>query len=143
MRQHALLEGAGSITDRRREAFMASKIRESLGENEGRILVVTGGYHSVALHGRLAGNAPTEMAEPTECQPAPPVPGEERGIALTPYSFERLDSLTGYEAGMPNRGFYQQIWRDREAHQTDTHRKLLRRIALRCARTSKLSAPPT
>jgi hypothetical protein len=71
------------------------------------------------------------MAEPAECQPAPPAPGEERGIALTPYSFERLDSLTGYEAGMPNPGFYQQIWRDRQARQTDTHRKLLRRIALR------------
>ena len=29
-----------------------------------------------------------------------------QGIALTPYSYERLDSLTGYEAGMPNPGFY-------------------------------------
>lgn len=36
------------------------------------------------------------------------------GIALTPYSYERLDSLRGYEAGMPNPGFYHQVWLDRQ-----------------------------
>jgi hypothetical protein len=126
-----LLEGAGSATDRRREAFMASIIRQTLEEHKGCIVVVTGGYHSVALHGRLTGKAPAGMAEPAEYPPAPPAPGEERGIALTPYSFERLDSLTGYEAGMPNPGFYQQVWRDRQKGHTDTHHKLLQRVAER------------
>jgi hypothetical protein len=126
-----LLEGAGSATDRRREAFMASLIRQSLVEHDGRVLVVTGGYHSVALHARLMGQAPLGLAEPAECLPASPTPGEERGIALTPYSFERLDSLTGYEAGMPNPGFYQQVWRDRQKGRTNTHRTLLQRITRR------------
>jgi hypothetical protein len=126
-----LLEGAGSATDRRREAFMASLIRRTLDAEDGRVLVVTGGYHSVALHGRLTGQAPPGMAEPSDHQPAPPQLGEERGIALTPYSFERLDSLTGYEAGMPNPGFYHQVWRDRQAGRTDTHRTLLQRVAQR------------
>jgi hypothetical protein len=126
-----LLDGAGSLTDRRREAFMAALIRQTLAEHEGRVLVVTGGYHSVALHARLLGQAPPGLAEPEECAPTPPEDGEERGIALTPYSFERLDSLTGYDAGMPNPGFYQQVWRDRQKRRTNTHRVLLQRIAKR------------
>jgi hypothetical protein len=126
-----LLEGPGSNNDRRREAFMAAAIRRALEEHAGRLLVVTGGYHSVALHGRLHGRAPEGMAEPADCQAAPVFPGEERGIALTPYSFERLDSLTGYNAGMPNPGFYQQLWEDRQRQETDTHRALLRKVAQR------------
>lgn len=133
-----LLEGAGSVTDRRREAFMAARIRQTLHEHEGRVLVVTGGYHSIALHARLTGQAPVDMTEPAEYTPKPPAEGEERGIALTPYSFERLDSLTGYDAGMPNPGFYQQVWRDRLKGKTDTHHTLLRRIAQRL-RESKQS----
>ena len=35
-------------------------------------------------------------------------------VALTPYSFEALDALTGYEAGMPNPGFYDLAWRDED-----------------------------
>jgi hypothetical protein len=72
-----------------------------------------------------------ELLEPAECQPLPPAAGEERGIALTPYSFARLDSLTGYEAGMPNPGFYQQVWQSRQAGQPDTHRVLLARVVER------------
>jgi hypothetical protein len=37
----------------------------------------------------------------------------EKGIALTPYSYERLDNLQGYESGMPNPGFYHEVWHDR------------------------------
>lgn len=110
---------------------MAAIIRQTLDELKGRILVVTGGYHSIALHARLTGQAAAGMTEPAECVPTPPTDGEERGIALTPYSFERLDSLTGYEAGMPNPGFYQQVWRDRQKGRTDTHHTLLQRIARR------------
>ncbi len=39
-------------------------------------------------------------------------PAVERGIALTPYSYVQLDSLKGYESGMPNPGFYHQVWED-------------------------------
>jgi hypothetical protein len=126
-----LMEGAGSENDRCREAFMAAEVRRALDRHDGRIVVVTGGYHSVALHGRLHGRAPEGMGEPAEWQPAAPQPGEERGIALTPYSFERLDSLTGYNAGMPNPGFYQQVWEDRQGPGSGTHRVLLRKIVQR------------
>jgi hypothetical protein len=126
-----LLEGPGSLMDRRREAFMTAALRRALEECKGPVLVVTGGFHSVALHGRLTGEAPPDLADPVECQPVAPIEGEERGIALTPYSFERLDSLVGYEAGMPNPGFYQQVWRDRQERRPDTYRTLLERVASR------------
>jgi Family of unknown function (DUF5682) len=136
-----LLEGAGRSSDRRREAFMAAMIRQALEETPGNVLVVTGGFHSLALHARLKGppagasglcgpvaGAPG-LCEPEECVPGTLPEGFERGIALTPYSFERLDSLTGYNAGMPNPGFYQQVWQDRREGRSDTHRTLLAGVA--------------
>jgi hypothetical protein len=125
-----LLDGPGRLSDRRREAFMAQQIRQALGQHQGQILVVVGGAHCLPLYLRLEGQ-PGEMTEPAEFAPSVPLPGEERGIALTPYSFERLDNLTGYEAGMPNPGFYQQVWQDRKAGQDDTHRTLLREVVKR------------
>jgi hypothetical protein len=133
-----LLEGAGRLTDRRREAFMAAQVRAALGQHTGPILVVTGGYHSVALHARLVGDAPPGLADPPEYVPSAPGPEGERGISLTPYSFERLDSLAGYEAGMPNPGFYQQVWLDRAGGRTDTHRTLLERIVARLRERNQL-----
>ncbi len=123
-----LLEGSGRLSDRRREAFMASMIRRAMEEHAGTILVVTGGYHCVALHARLNGG-PAELCDPDECEPAVLPEGFERGIALTPYSFERLDSLSGYDSGMPNPGFYQQVWQDRRAGRSETHRTLLAAVA--------------
>jgi hypothetical protein len=127
-----LLDGPGRLGDRRREAFMAERIREVHDRLGGQVVVVCGGYHCIALHARLTGRNPVEgLTDPAACEPSPPTPGEERGIALTPYSFERLDSLAGYEAGMPNPGFYQQVWLDRKAGRRDTHRVLLQRIVAR------------
>lgn len=54
-----------------------------------------------------------------------PSPKLAQGISLTPYSYERLDSLTGYEAGMPGPGFYHEAFVDRQAGNEDTYRKLL------------------
>jgi hypothetical protein len=128
-----LLEGAGSLSDRRREAFMANMIRRTLKDMGAQLLVVTGGFHSLALHARIASEpdapARAELCNPPDYSPPPAEPGEERGIALTPYSFERLDSLAGYDAGMPNPGFYQQLWRDHQRRRADTYRTLLKEVA--------------
>jgi hypothetical protein len=126
-----LLEGVGRLMDRRREAFMASMIRQALSESNGRIVVVTGGYHSLALHARLNGGGPAGIDDPAECPLTPLAAGQERGISLTPYSFERLDSLSGYDAGMPNPGFYQRVWLDRKEGRSDTWVSLLTEIAKR------------
>lgn len=123
-----LLEGDGRLSDRRREAFMIGEIRAAMKRTTRQVLVVVGGAHCLPLHARLHGHDLGELTTPAEYQPSSPADGEERGIALTPYSFERLDSLAGYEAGMPNPGFYQQIWQDRREGRTETHRGLLSRI---------------
>ncbi len=127
------LEGYVSESDRLREAFMAGQVRAALSEFAGSVVVVTGGYHSSALYARLYGvdfpgttDAPvpagTDVSEPV-------VTGVgERGIALTPYSYERLDALRGYDAGMPNPGFYHQVWEDRVRGKSASHRTLLAKV---------------
>jgi hypothetical protein len=124
-----LLDGEVRLSDRRREAFMAGRVRHALAEFSGGILVVTGGYHSAAIHARLTGQALAGADDPVEYEPEPIEADAERGIALTPYSYDRLDSLRGYEAGLPNPGFYHQIWHDRQKEKTDSHRSLLARVA--------------
>ncbi|MFO0953036.1 MAG: DUF5682 family protein [Isosphaeraceae bacterium] len=118
-------ESMASDSDIRREAFMAARIRAAMDEFPGRILVVTGGFHSPALHDRLFGTPPPD----DDAAPQDNPPAEERGLALTPYSYERLDNLKGYESGMPNPGFYHQAWDDRHTEPGQTHRRLLSRVA--------------
>jgi Mg-chelatase subunit ChlD len=129
-----VLYEAVSPSDLRREAFMAERIVEARREFTGKLLVVTGGFHSYALYARVHGQAAPDSPEPapTPPPPNPPPPsgggqggGPERGIALTPYSYARLDSMTGYEAGMPNPGFYHQVWQQRAAGLRFRHRDLL------------------
>jgi len=110
-------------SDRLREAFMVKEVRRAMDEFPGRILVVTGGYHSSAIRERLDGANDT-MDEQPEALPE----GTERGIALTPYSYERLDNLRGYDSGMPNPGFYHQVWQDLGTNR-DSHRTLLAKVA--------------
>src|SRR4051794_38899295 len=89
-----------SDEDHRREAFMAERIAEALQVSSGPIVVVAGGFHAAALRAIV-----TEGGAP----PAEP-PDDAGTIALTPYDYASLDSLTGYDAGMPNPGFYHEVW---------------------------------
>jgi hypothetical protein len=139
--------------DLRREAFMAEEIRHAVAEHRGQILVVTGGFHSYALFARINGlpfeedrepaaperqdaageGGPEDGADATSMPNAdrstPSLDAGERGIALTPYSYERLDSLTGYEAGMPSPGFYHAVWENRLDDKGATYRPLLAGVA--------------
>ena len=123
-----LLDEQVSESDRRREAFMAEQVRTALAEFTGRVLVVTGGYHSSAIYARLNGQPLPGTTGPDASEPAPATDGAERGIALTPYSYERLDSLRGDDAGMPNPGFYHQVWDDRSRGKPASHRTLLAQV---------------
>lgn len=87
-----------------REGCMAAAVAKE----KGRVVVVTGGIHTVAL----PSTAP--------CAP-PPVrlrSGEESGVTLMRYQFDLLDRLNGYAAGMPAPEFYQRIWDEVEAADT-------------------------
>lgn len=116
--------------DLRREEFMARHIRAARAEfGRERVVVVTGGYHTSGLAGLLKENASgTDADANTDADLALAWPAEivERGIALTPYSYERLDSLVGYDAGMPSPGFYHRAWR---AGSDAVHTPLLRAMA--------------
>ena len=78
-----------------REKAMAGQIADE----PGRTLVVTGGFHTVAL-------PHTKPARPKPLKLAP----EDNQMVLMRYTFEQLDRLNGYASGMPSPEFYQRVW---------------------------------
>jgi hypothetical protein len=89
-----------------REAEMAWHIAKALEDRDKAtrdrpLLVVTGGYHTVALPDLVA-------AGPR--RPKPEVTSSDPGHMMIRYSFDRLDRMNGYAAGMPQPGFYQRVW---------------------------------
>ncbi len=83
-----------------RESAMAAAVAAE----QGRVLVLTGGFHSVAL-------PTTAPAEPPRVSVAP----EDAQVTLMRYGFEQLDRLNGYSSGMPGPEFYQRDWEQRPA----------------------------
>ncbi len=106
-----------SSHDLDREAYMAEQIQIAIDRHPGKILIITGGYHSSALFKSLQ-SPPYCTGSASRALFAAPQPAIPRaiaqGIALTPYSYDRLDHLTGYNAGMPNPGFYHAAWTHRQ-----------------------------
>jgi hypothetical protein len=85
-----------------REQAMAAAVAEE----QGRVVVVTGGFHSVAL-------PQTAPAHPQPLKIAP----EDHQLVLMRYSFEQLDRLNGYASGMPAPEFYQRMWDNQDVAQ--------------------------
>ena len=92
------------------------------------LLVVTGGFHSSALAARLEGFPCPGIGADAEEQDGDEGRIEQAGIALTTYSYERLDNLTGYDAGLPSPGFYEHAWRQRQGGGRFSHQPLLTRL---------------
>lgn len=120
-----------SAADQRREAFMARCVAEARANVGGRVLVVTGGFHSGALAARLEGlpdcpGTDDSQLAASDDQERPAM--DEIGIALTSYSYERLDSLAGYNAGMPSPGFYEHAFSQRQAAASYSHQPLLAKL---------------
>jgi hypothetical protein len=91
-----------------REACMASHITDEIKrldaeKKKGLILVVTGGFHTVVLPDLVT----SKTARPKRIE----VGEDENGVWLTRYSFDQLDALSGYSAGMPHPGFYHRLWK--------------------------------
>jgi hypothetical protein len=90
-----------------REDCMAAAILDEQKRNRkekrsGPILVVTGGFHTVAL---------PDLVKAKPKRPKPPAfAKDETGVWLIRYSFDRLDALSGYASGMPSPRFYQRMW---------------------------------
>ena len=88
-------------SDQQREEHMSSYIAWAM-RKFNRVLVVCGGFHKPVLEKDWS-SLPPEI-------PKLPEPPDKSGSYLVPYSFKRLDSFTGYSAGMPSPYYYQSVW---------------------------------
>ncbi|GAA2070643.1 DUF5682 family protein [Actinomadura alba] len=105
-------ESSAGPDDAAREAYMARWIRAAAADAGDRpVVVVTGGFHRPALQA-LAGQEDSGPAPHGTGWPEVPRPpeGAAGGSFLVPYSFQRLDSFTGYQSGMPSPEYYQRLW---------------------------------
>lgn len=94
-----------------REAQMCAHIREALAArtgDDGPIVAILGGFHAVAIPDRLSTDA-VPGDPPPAVTPSTAILSEESS-ALIRYSFERLDQLNGYAAGMRSPAWYQKNW---------------------------------
>ena len=104
----AVLEAEGSLP---RERHMAAHIARWRSQVAGPIVVVTGGFHTSALIGLLAAAKTAPAAVAATATPS----------WLIRYSFERLDALNGYGAGMPAPAYYQAAWEALQAGGGEHH----------------------
>ncbi len=79
-----------------RERAMAAAVQQEAGK---RVVVVTGGFHTVVL-----------PATDPLVAPEVHVAEQDALVVLMRYGFEQLDRLNGYASGMPSPGFYQRAW---------------------------------
>lgn len=154
-----LFGGPETEENRLREEFMVSRIREVRSQIQGPILVVTGGFHSSGLFARWMGKTlepfeldrvpifnpdadlePNPAAEPEPAaEPASPKDLElaqsreviETGITLTPFTYQRLDMLSGYASGVQGPAFYEYVWQRRNQNLPLDGQELLTMIAKR------------
>ncbi|MDO5082340.1 MAG: DUF5682 family protein [Arachnia propionica] len=117
-----LLRGDADEETRRREAHMAGRILDARDRHGDDLLVVCGAAHVAGLEQLLA--SPPEPVEVWQ----PPADDDRYGIALTPTSYAALDALDGYDAGQPSPGFYDRLFRDRDAGRPDTAEALLAEV---------------
>lgn len=82
----------------KREEAMATAIQEELSRSRGRVVVVTGGFHTAAL--------PLLEGLRFKCKK----PRKEGHVTLMAYSYDRLDALNGYSSGMPSPEYYDRVW---------------------------------
>ncbi len=95
-----------------REACMAASIVETMAKVKGKILVVTGGFHTVVL---------PDLVEKAVSRPdKPDFEKDEVGSWLIRYSFNQLDALAGYASGMPAPGYYDRTWNAAHNPQRDS-----------------------
>lgn len=87
-----------------REEEMAWHISEAVRQRapgDGPVIAVVGGFHAVAMPGLLAKLPP---------RPEISLKGMTTDSALIRYSFERLERLNGYAAGMTSPAWHQRLW---------------------------------
>lgn len=110
-----------------RELAMAQRIVDA--SATGPVVVVTGAFHSVALPELVELVTNGEVFESDESEQARPTV-VDRGHGLIRYSFDRLDALSGYGAGMPSPRWYQSEWEHRSSgNASDPASELISEVA--------------
>ncbi|MCG5434107.1 DUF5682 family protein [Mycobacterium sp. MYCO198283] len=125
-----------------REAEMTWHIREALARRDpaaGPVLVVVGGFHAVVL--------PALVADPPK-RPKIRARFRHQGTALIRYSFDRLERLNGYAAGMTSPAWQQRQWealtrRNRTAPRVDATLAALLDVSARLRRGGHPVPEPT
>lgn len=117
-----------------REAAMVEVIRAEIKrlkrpKRRGALLVVTGGFHTVALPDLVAGKGNPNLATLEPLDPA------FTGNWLIRYSYPQLDSLAGYRSGMPSPGFYDSLWQAQR--QSASQRRAVARLISTIARETR------
>jgi hypothetical protein len=110
-----VLEAEGSLARERHMAAHIRRRRDALAASgrAGPIVVLIGGFHTIALQDLLVDPASLPAA------PRPPdAPGRDW---LIRYSFDRLDALNGYTAGMPSPAWHQWVWDSTQANPDGPH----------------------
>lgn len=110
-----VLEADGSLA---RERHMAAHIRRRRAAlraqgSDAPIVVVSGGFHTIALQQLLAAPDTAARAMKPEAAPA--------RDWLIRYSFDRLDALNGYGAGMRSPAWHQWVWDSAQADSDGPH----------------------
>ncbi len=88
-----------------REAEMAWHIQQALSQRQagdGPVVAVVGGFHAVAMPTLLAGTVIRPSISRSNIN--------DESSAIIRYSFERLDRLSGYSAGMTSPAWQQLLW---------------------------------
>ncbi len=107
------------LGDLSRETYMKQCIQQAI-ENYHKILVVTGGMHTVALASCVYGQQQEQIVESVKKMQV-----SEPKVYLMPYSFEESDGNKGYEAGMAFPYFYQKIWEAMQKHKKVPYEEVL------------------
>ena len=131
----SILRGEPDRETKVREAHMAHRITDARRRFGDDLLVVCGAAHVDGLEALLS-----REVEPVDVW-MPPADDNRYGIALTPTSYAALDALDGYDAGQPNPGFYDRLYRDRAEGRRDTSEELLGQVVLELRRAKQFVSP--
>lgn len=124
-----------------REDEMAWHVRRALrarAEGDGPVLVVLGGLHAVAMPGLVRGRAAPK-------RPAVRTPRTTIESALVRSTFDQLERLNGYAAGMTSPGWHQRWWTHLQAGsphpRVDATREALQAVARDVRRRHRVHVP--
>ncbi len=134
----ASLEAEGTLA---REAEMAWHVRRALrqrGPDDGPVLVVLGGLHAVAMPDLVRGRK-------APARPRVRTPRTTTESALVRSTFDQLERLNGYAAGMTSPGWHQRWWKHLQAGaehpRADATREAVQAVARELRRRHRVHVP--